>query len=137
MSGSANNRLQTVSGHICPPKARVMRVVVTGAAGQIGYQLCGEIARGDMFGGSVGVALHMLDVEGAVDAMRGVKMELEDGAYPLLKHVLITTDLREAFEGVDYAIMVRRRRRRRRTFSVHFFPFLSSSFFFFDFSCVE
>ncbi|KAL8104917.1 malate dehydrogenase-like [Apium graveolens] len=82
------------------------RVLVTGAAGQIGYALVPMIARGVMLGVDQPVILHMLDIPPAAEALNGVKMELVDAAFPLLKGVVATTDVVEACTGVNYAVMV-------------------------------
>ncbi|KAI7845353.1 hypothetical protein COHA_001060 [Chlorella ohadii] len=86
--------------------AQPKRVLVTGAAGQIGYAICPMIARGAMLGPDQPVILHMLDIEPAKQALEGVKMELIDAAYPLLAGVVATTDAEEACKGVDVAVMV-------------------------------
>ncbi|CAN4125904.1 unnamed protein product [Withania somnifera] len=78
------------------------RVLVTGAAGQIGYALVPMITRGAMLGPDQPV----LDIEPAVEALKGVKMELIDAAFPLLKGVVATTDAVEACKGVNVAVMV-------------------------------
>ncbi|XP_026401431.1 malate dehydrogenase, cytoplasmic-like isoform X1 [Papaver somniferum] len=83
-----------------------IRVLVTGAAGQIGYALVPMVARGAMLGPDQPVILHMLDIEPAAEALNGVKMELIDAAFPLLKDVIATTDVVEACTGVDIAVMV-------------------------------
>ncbi|KAI3975389.1 hypothetical protein MKX01_004476 [Papaver californicum] len=83
-----------------------VRVLVTGAAGQIGYSLVPMIARGAMLGPDQPVILHMLDIEPAAEALNGVKMELIDAAFPLLNDVIATTDVVEACTGVDIAVMV-------------------------------
>uniref|UniRef100_A0A804LYM4 Malate dehydrogenase n=1 Tax=Zea mays TaxID=4577 RepID=A0A804LYM4_MAIZE len=83
-----------------------MRVLVTGAAGQIGYALVPMIARGVMLGADQPVILHMLDIPPAAEALNGVKMELVDAAFPLLKGVVATTDVVEACTGVNVAVMV-------------------------------
>ncbi|KAK1379801.1 malate dehydrogenase [Heracleum sosnowskyi] len=82
------------------------RVLVTGAAGQIGYALVPMIARGVLLGVDQPVILHMLDIPPAAEALNGVKMELIDAAFPLLKGVVATTDVVEACTGVNYAVMV-------------------------------
>ena len=82
------------------------RVLVTGAAGQIGYALVPMIARGVMLGPDQPVILHMLDIPPAAEALNGVKMELVDAAFPLLKGVVATTDVVEACTGVNVAVMV-------------------------------
>ncbi|CAI0558974.1 unnamed protein product [Linum tenue] len=83
-----------------------VRVLVTGAAGQIGYALVPMIARGVMLGTDQPVILHMLDIPPAAEALNGVKMELVDAAFPLLKGVVATTDVVEACTGVNIAVMV-------------------------------
>ncbi|PSR92869.1 malate dehydrogenase [Actinidia chinensis var. chinensis] len=83
-----------------------VRVLVTGAAGQIGYALVPMIARGVMLGADQPVILHMLDIPPAAEALNGVKMELVDAAFPLLKGVVATTDAIEACTGVNIAVMV-------------------------------
>ncbi|AET01171.1 cytoplasmic-like malate dehydrogenase [Medicago truncatula] len=81
-------------------------VLVTGAAGQIGYALVPMIARGMMLGPNQPVILHMLDIEPALEALKGVKMELIDAAFPLLRGVVATTDVVEACKDVNIAVMV-------------------------------
>lgn len=83
-----------------------VRVLVTGAAGQIGYALVPMVARGIMLGPDQPVILHMLDIPPAAEALNGVKMELVDAAFPLLKGVVATTDVVEACTGVNIAVMV-------------------------------
>ncbi|XP_065859247.1 malate dehydrogenase, cytoplasmic-like isoform X2 [Euphorbia lathyris] len=83
-----------------------LRVLVTGAAGQIGYAIVPLIARGAMLGPEQPVILHMLDIGPAAEALNGVKMELTDAAFPLLKGVIATTDVVEACMGVNIAVMV-------------------------------
>ncbi|KFK31063.1 hypothetical protein AALP_AA6G063200 [Arabis alpina] len=83
-----------------------VRVLVTGAAGQIGYALVPMIARGIMLGADQPVILHMLDIPFAAEALNGVKMELIDAAFPLLKGVVATTDAVEGCTGVNVAVMV-------------------------------
>ncbi|CAL5381389.1 unnamed protein product [Camellia sinensis] len=81
-------------------------VLVTGATGQIGYALVPMIARGAMLGPDQPVILHMLDIQPAAEALKGVKMELVDAAFPLLRGIVATTDVVEACTGVNIAIMV-------------------------------
>ncbi|XP_024198244.1 malate dehydrogenase, cytoplasmic isoform X1 [Rosa chinensis] len=81
-------------------------VLVTGAAGQIGYAIVPMVARGAMLGPDQPVILHMLDIPPAAEALNGVKMELIDAAFPLLKGVVATTDVEEACKGVNIAVMV-------------------------------
>ncbi|XP_012573987.1 malate dehydrogenase, cytoplasmic-like [Cicer arietinum] len=81
-------------------------VLVTGAAGQIGYALVPMIARGLMLGSNQPVILHMLDIEPAAESLKGVKMELIDAAFPLLRGVVATTDVVEACKDVNIAVML-------------------------------
>ncbi|KAK4592866.1 hypothetical protein RGQ29_017141 [Quercus rubra] len=83
-----------------------MKVLVTGAAGQIGYAIAPMIARGIMLGPDQPVILHLLDIAPAAEALKGVKMELLDAAFPLLKEVHATTDVTEACKDVNIAIML-------------------------------
>ncbi len=85
---------------------RPVRIAITGAAGQIGYQLCFRIAAGNMLGPDQPVILQLIDIPPAQDALKGVAMELEDGAFPLLKSIVTTTDLDTGFKDADYAILV-------------------------------
>ncbi len=83
-----------------------IRVAVTGAAGQIGYALLFRIASGEMFGLSKKVHLQLLELEPSLGRLQGVKMELEDCAFPLLSSITITSDLNVAFRDVDWALLV-------------------------------
>jgi len=85
---------------------RPVRVVVTGAAGQIGYQLCFRIAAGDMLGPDQPVILQLLEITPALGALEGVVMELRDSAFPLLEDVVATDDLETVFKDADYALLV-------------------------------
>lgn len=86
-------------------KKRV-KVAITGAAGQIGYALLFRIASGQMLGLDTEVELSLLELEPALPALRGVVMELEDCAFPLLKNVTVTSDLNVAMKDVNWAILV-------------------------------
>jgi malate dehydrogenase len=90
-----------------------MRVAVTGAAGQIGYSLLFRIANGDMLGKDQPVILQLLDITPALAAVKGVVMELEDCAFPLLQGVVITDDPKVAFKDVDCALLVGARPRSK------------------------
>jgi malate dehydrogenase len=90
-----------------------MRVAVTGAAGQIGYSLLFRIANGDMLGKDQPVILQLLDITPALPAVKGVVMELEDCAFPLLAGVVITDDPNVAFKDVDVALLVGARPRSK------------------------
>lgn len=85
-----------------------IRVAVTGAAGQIGYALLFRIASGEMLGKDQPVILQLLEIpdEKAVQALKGVIMELDDCAFPLLKDVIYSTDPKEAFKDADAALLV-------------------------------
>jgi malate dehydrogenase len=83
-----------------------VRVAVTGAAGQIGYALLFRIAAGEAFGPEVPVALQLLELEAAMPALDGVRMELEDCAFPLLDEVVTTSDTDAAFAGANWALLV-------------------------------
>jgi malate dehydrogenase len=83
-----------------------VRVAVTGAAGQIGYALLFRIASGQMLGPDQPVVLQLLEIPQAVGALEGVRMELDDCAFPLLAGVVCTDDATEAFEGADYGLLV-------------------------------
>jgi malate dehydrogenase len=83
-----------------------VRVAVTGAAGQIGYSLLFRIASGAMLGADQPVVLQMLEITPALNALRGVAMELEDCAFPLLAGVVETDDPDVAFGDADVALLV-------------------------------
>lgn len=83
-----------------------VRVVVTGAAGQIGYALLFRIAAGDMLGKDQPVILQLLEITPALPALSGVVMELKDCAFPLLHGVVQTDDPNVAFKDADYALLV-------------------------------
>nr|NGX46119.1 malate dehydrogenase [Chlamydiota bacterium] len=82
----------------------VKRIAVTGGAGQIAYSALFRIAAGEMLGESEPIALHILEVPQALDALKGVVMELEDCAYPLLDEIIISSDPYEIFDGIDVAL---------------------------------
>jgi malate dehydrogenase len=83
-----------------------IKVAITGAAGQIGYALVFRVASGAMFGPDQPVALHMIEIPAGIEALKGVVMELDDCAFPLLKGMVATTDLDEGFRGVNWALLV-------------------------------
>jgi malate dehydrogenase len=83
-----------------------VRVAITGAAGQIGYQLCFRIAAGDMLGPDQPIILQLLEITPALGALEGVVMELKDSALPLLQDVVYTDDVNIAFKDTDYALLV-------------------------------
>lgn len=83
-----------------------VRITVTGAAGQISYSLLFRIAAGEMLGLNQPVILQMLEITPALDALKGVAMELEDCAFPLLAGMICTDDAEQAFKDADYALLV-------------------------------
>ena len=83
-----------------------VRVAVTGAAGQISYSLLFRIASGDMLGKDQPVILQLLEITPAMEALKGVIMELEDGAFPLVAGIVGTDDANVAFKDANYALLV-------------------------------
>lgn len=81
-------------------------VTVTGAAGNIGYALLFRIASGQLFGPDVPVKLNLLEIPQAVKAAEGTAMELDDCAFPLLKGMVLTSDLKTGFDGVNWACLI-------------------------------
>lgn len=86
--------------------SKLVKVAVTGAAGQIGYSLLPRLASGEVFGPDTRVALHLLEITPALKSLEGVVMELDDCAFPLLDNVVITDDASTAFDGVNWALLV-------------------------------
>ncbi|EGG22588.1 malate dehydrogenase [Cavenderia fasciculata] len=84
----------------------ILNVVVTGAAGQIGYSLIFNIVRGEMFGSDQKIRLVLMDIAPMLDGIKGVIMEIEDCCYPLVGEIVVTADPKEAFANADYAILV-------------------------------
>jgi len=83
-----------------------IKIAITGAAGQIGYALVFRVASGAMFGPDQPVALSLIEIPAGFEALKGVVMELDDCAFPLLKNVVATTDLEEGFRDVNWALLV-------------------------------
>ncbi len=83
-----------------------VHVTVTGAAGQIGYQLLFRIASGQLLGPDTPVVLRLLEIEPAMKALEGVVMELDDCAFPLLAGIEATSDLKHAFTDTNWALLV-------------------------------
>ena len=90
-----------------------VRVTVTGAAGQIGYALLFRIAAGDMLGKDQPIILQLLEITPALGALKGVCMELDDCAFPLLRGIVQTDDPNVAFKDTDYALLVGSRPRSK------------------------
>ncbi|MAF83262.1 MAG: malate dehydrogenase [Gammaproteobacteria bacterium] len=85
---------------------KAARVTITGAAGQIGYQLAFRIASGQLLGANQPVILQLLEITPALDALRGVAMELDDCAFPTLHGIVATDQPDIAFNETDYALLV-------------------------------
>jgi malate dehydrogenase len=90
-----------------------VNVAVTGAAGQIGYALLFRIASGQLLGPDTEVKLRLLEIPQAVKAAEGTAMELDDGAFPLLRGIEISDDPRVAFDGANIALLVGARPRTK------------------------
>ncbi|KAL1463515.1 hypothetical protein WDU94_015260 [Cyamophila willieti] len=90
----------------CYGKAEPIRVVITGAAGQIAYSLIYQIAKGDVFGPNQPVILHLLDITPMMGVLEGVVMEISDCALPLVRGVVPTDKPEVAFKDVEAAFMV-------------------------------
>ena len=85
---------------------KAARVTITGAAGQIGYQLAFRIASGQLLGPNQPVILQLLEITPALGALQGVVMELDDCAFPTLQSVVATDQVDVAFRDTDYALLV-------------------------------
>ncbi|MDP9246396.1 MAG: malate dehydrogenase [Chloroflexota bacterium] len=83
-----------------------VRVVITGATGQVAYALLPRIAAGEMFGPDTEVDLRLSDIPAMIEKAKGVVMELEDGAYPLLAHVSASGDRAESHTEADWVLLV-------------------------------
>lgn len=83
-----------------------VRVVITGANGNIGYATAFRVASGDMLGQDQPIILHLLDLPFAQQGLVGLNMELDDCAFPLLQSVVTTDDYSKAFKDVDFAMMI-------------------------------
>jgi malate dehydrogenase len=90
-----------------------IRIAITGAAGQIGYSLLFRIASGDMLGREQPIILQLLDLPQAQPMLRGVMMELEDCAFPLLQQIIISDDANVAFKDAEIAMLVGARPRSK------------------------
>ena len=92
---------------------KLVKVAVTGAAGQIGYSILPRLASGEVFGPDTRVALHLLEITPALQALEGVVMELDDCAFPLLDSIVATDDPKVAFDGVNWALLIGSRPRSK------------------------
>ncbi len=85
---------------------KIRRIAVTGASGQIAYSLLFQLAAGGLFGPEQPISLHLLEVLQALESLKGVEMELQDCAFPLLQEVRSGSDPHAVFEGVDTVFLV-------------------------------
>ena len=83
-----------------------VRIAITGAAGNIGYAAAFRISAGGMLGTDQPIILQLVEIEPALQALKGVEMELLDCAFPLLENVIITSDIETGFKDTDYALLV-------------------------------
>ncbi len=86
--------------------SKIVKVAVTGAAGQIGYSLLFRLASGEVFGPDTKVDLHLLEITPALPALDGVVMELNDCAFPLLNNIVVTDNAEVAFDGINWGLLV-------------------------------
>ena len=86
--------------------SKMVRVAVTGAAGQVAYSMLARLASGEVFGADTKVRLQLLEITPALGALEGVAMELEDCGYPTLAEVDVTDDAQRAFDGCNFALLV-------------------------------
>ena len=86
--------------------SKTVKVVVTGATGQVAYALLPRIAAGEMFGPDTDVDLRLSDIPQMVDKAKGVLMELEDGAYPLLANITASADRAVTHKDADWVLLV-------------------------------
>lgn len=85
---------------------KVVRVAVTGAAGQVAYAMLARLASGEIFGASTKVILQLLEIPQALPTLEGVAMELDDCSFPTLQDMVLTDDPNKAFKDVNYALLV-------------------------------
>jgi malate dehydrogenase len=86
--------------------SKLVKVAITGAAGNIGYAMLFRLASGEVFGQDTRVALHLLEITPALKALEGVAMELDDCAFPLLDNIVMTDSAETAFNGINWALFV-------------------------------
>jgi malate dehydrogenase len=85
---------------------KIVRVAVTGAAGQVAYAMLARLAGGEIFGPNTKVILQLLEITPALPGLEGVAMELDDCGFPTLKEMILTDDPARAFKDVNYALLV-------------------------------
>lgn len=101
------NRVNAIVKQITPAHERkTVKICVTGAAGNIAYSILFMVAQGRMLGPDQPIELRLLDIPVMADAIKGVVMELNDGAFPLVTKIVGTTDYQEAFQDVDIALLI-------------------------------
>lgn len=83
-----------------------LHIALTGGAGQIAYALLFRLASGELFGEDQPISLHILELPEVLPALEGVKMELQDCAFPLLHSIEVTSDPYQAFKEIDYALLI-------------------------------
>src|SRR5471030_2189057 len=86
--------------------APLVRVAVTGAAGQVAYAMLARLASGEIFGPDVKVSLQLLEITQALPALEGVAMELDDCSFPTLQEIVCTDDPNRAFKDCTFALLV-------------------------------
>lgn len=91
----------------------MLNVLITGAAGQIAYNLSNMVANGNLFGNDQKINLRLLDIEPVMPILEGVVMELQDCAFSVLENIIPTSDLAVAFKDIDVALMVGAMPRKR------------------------
>lgn len=118
-------RVNRILGHMAPspllsrmdanPTAagKPLNVVVTGAAGNIAYAILFMIGRGNMTAPGQKINLRLLDIPAAANALKGVEMEIRDGAFSVLNSIMCTTDYKEAFSDIDVALLIGARPRSK------------------------
>ena len=84
----------------------VIRVAVTGAAGQVAYAMLGRLASGEIFGANQKIVLQLLEIQPALAALEGVAMELDDCSFPTLADMVLTDDPNKAFKDCNWALLV-------------------------------
>ena len=86
--------------------SKVVKVAVTGAAGNIGYAILPRLASGEVFGHDTKVDLHLLEITPVLPALKGVVMELDDCAFPNLNNIVVTDDPKVAFDGINWGLFI-------------------------------
>lgn len=101
------DRIRLIGRHFSAQDQRPsVKVAITGAAGNIGYALSFMIAGGRMFGPNQPVELQLIELPPALNALKGVEMELRDAAFPLVHNILVTSNPDEGFKNADYVVLV-------------------------------